>query len=113
MNHLKNLPEEPTALASLISIRPGRVISMSLSRNESCQMMLMAVSNGEEVTAEQYPGDTFYYVLEGTMPLFVDGVRKDMQTGEIAAVPEGKQHAIGGAGDFKILQVILMGNQNS
>ena len=110
MNHLKNLPLEPAALASLITVRKGRVISMSLSRSESCQMMLMAVSNGEEVTAEQYPGDTFYYVLEGMMPILTDGVRQELRAGDIIAVPEGKEHAIGGAGDFKILQVILTGN---
>ena len=108
MDYLKNLPETPKALAALIDIRPGRVVSMSLSKNESCQMMLMAVSNGEAVTAEQYPGDTLYYVLEGIMPIELDGEHHNMQTGEVIAVPRGKAHAIGGAGDFKILQLILM-----
>ena len=108
MDFLKNLPEVPQLLKDLIEIRPGRVISMNLSRNETCQMMLMAVSTGEEVTAEQYPGDTFYYVLEGTMPIEMDGQRYNMQTGQILAVPCGKEHAIGGAGDFKILQIIMM-----
>lgn len=107
MDFLKNLPENPASLASLIEIRPGRVVSMSLSKREECQMMLMAVSNGEEVTAEQYPGDTLYYVLEGIMPLEMDGKRQDMKTGDVVAVPKGKAHAIGGAGDFKILQITL------
>ena len=107
MEFFKHLPEEPQALADLIEIRPGRVVSMSLSRSECCQMMVMAVSQGEEVTAEEYPGDTLYYVLEGVMPLYRDGVRHDLQKGEIAAVPRGVPHAIGGAGDFKILQLIL------
>ena len=107
MNYLKNLPEIPTTLNELISIRPGRVVSMSLSRSEHCQLMLMAVSTGEEVTEEQYPGDTLYYVLEGTMPIVIDGVRSEMNVGEVTAVSCGKEHAIGGAGDFKILQIIL------
>ena len=108
MDFLRNLPESPRALSDLIEIRPGRVVSMSLSRNESCQMMLMAVSKGEEVTAEEYPGDTFYYVLDGIMPIEMDGKRQEMKAGQIIAVPCGKAHAIGGAGDFKILQVIMM-----
>ena len=108
MDFLKNLPAEPKALADLIDIRPGRVISMNLSRNETCQMMLMAVSTGEEVTAEQYPGDTLYYVLDGVMPMDIDGQHYSLKAGQVIAVPCGKEHAIGGAGDFKILQIIMM-----
>lgn len=107
MNYFKNLPENPQKLADLIEIKKGRIISMSLSRKENCRMMLMAVSEGEEVTAEQYPGDTLYYVLEGTMPLIRDGVTIDMTTGDIAVIPRDAPHAIGGAGEFKILQIIL------
>lgn len=42
---------------------------MQLTRNEDFKMMLIAVADGEEVTSEQYPGDTFYSVLNGNMPL--------------------------------------------
>lgn len=108
MEFMKNLPEEPNALADLIEIKPGRVISMSLSKIDNCQMMLMAVSEGEEVTAEQYPGDTLYYVVEGVMPLHRDGRIFEMTKGQIAVVPKDVAHAIGGKGDFKILQMILM-----
>ena len=107
MEFLKHLPEEPKALADLIEIRPGRVISMSLSSSEACRMMVMAVSQGEEVLAEEYPGDTLYYVLEGAMPLEREGETRLLRAGDIAAVPRGVPHAIGGAGDFKMLQIIV------
>lgn len=107
MYYFKNLPENPQKLADLIKIKKGHVISMSLSKKENCQMMLLAVSKGEEVTAEQYPGDTLYYVLEGTMPLVRDGITTDLAVGDIVVVPRDIPHAIGGAGDFKILQIIL------
>lgn len=107
MEFLKHLPEEPQDLKELIELEPGQVISMSLSRVENCQMMVMSVSQGEEVTQEEYPGDTLYYVLEGCMPLHRDGKTFLMQAGQVAAVPRGVAHAIGGAGDFKILQIIL------
>ena len=107
MEFMKHLPEDPAKLADLIEIKPGRVVSMSLSKSECCQMMIMAVSQGEEVTEEEYPGDTFYLVLEGTMPLYRDGKRYNMNAGDTAVVPRGVGHAIGGAGDFKMLQIIL------
>lgn len=107
MEFFKNLPQEPEALSGLIDCKPGRVISMSLSKSDTCQMMLMAVSAGEEVTAERYPGDTLYYVLDGVMPLTRDGRVYEMTKGQIAVVPQDIEHAIGGKGDFKILQIIL------
>ena len=107
MLYFKNLPETPQKLADLIEIKKGRVISMNLSQQESCRMMLIAVSAGEDITAEQYPGDTLYYVLEGVMPLVRDGIKKEMNIGDVAVVPRDVPHAIGGEGDFKILQIIL------
>ena len=38
MEFLRNLPvDHPEELAKLIEIRPGRVVSMALSRSERCQ----------------------------------------------------------------------------
>ena len=69
MEFLRNLPvDHPEELAKLIEIRPGRVVSMALSRSERCQMTLLAFGDGESVSEERYFGDTLYYVLEGSMP---------------------------------------------
>lgn len=107
MDILRNLPETPKALAGLIDIRPGRVVSMSLSRSETVQMMLMAVADGEAVTAEQYPGDVLYYIIEGTMPLERGGQTYLLHAGDCVAMPAGEPHAIGGAGAFKLLQITV------
>jgi quercetin dioxygenase-like cupin family protein len=107
MDYLKHLPLDPQPLADLIAIRPGQVLSKSLSRIDNCQIMLMSVSAGEEVLSEQYPGDTLYYVLEGRMPLQRQGQTVVVQAGQAVAVPCGQPHAIGGAGEFKMLQLIL------
>ena len=105
MNFLKNLPETPEALADLIQIRDGRVISMSLTKSDDFRMMLLAVSDGEAVSEEEYPVDTLYYVVEGTMPLEKDGVVYELRAGDCMAVEAGTPHAIGGNGAFKVLQV--------
>lgn len=107
MNFLKNLPDTPKALADLIEIREGRVISMSLTRSDELQMMLLAVSAGEAVTAEQYPGDMLYYVIEGTMPLSKDGKTYELRAGDCMAVEAGAPHAIGAGSGFKVLQVTV------
>ena len=107
MDFLKNLPDTPKALADLIDIRDGRVVSMSLTRSDVFRMMLLAVSEKESVTAEQYPGDVLYYVLEGTMPLLKDGVSYELDAGDCMAVKAGAPHAIGGGSAFKVLQIMI------
>lgn len=109
MEFFRHLPQEPEALKNQIQLRPGRVLSKTISQSQCCQMMLMAVSAGEEILAEEYPGDTLYYVLEGTMPLIRDGVQRAVETGQVVVIPRGVPHAIGGAGDFKLLQIIITG----
>ena len=107
MEFIKNLPDTVSNLSSLIEYRQGRVVSMSLTRCEHYQMMLMAVSEGEEVTSEQYPGDTIYYVLDGIMPLEKENETLILKTGECLAIPANLPHAIGGQGNFKILQIMI------
>ena len=52
MDILRNLPvQQPAALRELISIQPGRVVSMALSRSEHCQMTLLAFGDGESTVS--------------------------------------------------------------
>lgn len=66
MDFLRNLPtQQPQQLTQLIQIQPGRVVSMAMSRQEHCQMTLLAFGDGESISEECYFGDTLYYILEG------------------------------------------------
>ncbi len=108
MGRLRNLPQErPGALAGLIDIQPGRVVSMALSGDERCQMTLLAFADGESVSEERYPGDTLYYVLEGEMPLTIGEESHLLRAGECMSVPAGELHAVGGSIPFKLLQITL------
>lgn len=108
MNLLRNLPtNSPEALRDLVQIRPGRVVSMALSRSDHCTMTLLAFADGESVSEEQYFGDTFYYVVEGVMPLTLEGKTRFIDTGECMMVPAGIAHAVGGSEPFKLLQITV------
>ena len=108
MEHLKNLPsDQVAALAQMVTIQPGRVVSMALSRNEHCQMTLLAFADGESVSEECYFGDTFYYVLEGEMPLQCGETAHTLHAGDCIAVPANTLHAIGGSSPFKLLQITV------
>ena len=108
MQHLRNLPTgQAECLAQMVDIQPGRVVSMALSQNEHCQMTLLAFAGGESVSEERYFGDTFYYVLEGEMPLQLGEDRRLLRAGDCMAVPAGTLHAIGGSRPFKLLQITV------
>lgn len=108
MEQFRNLPtEQPKALSDLIGVRPGQVVSMSLTRGTRGQMTLFAFADGEGVSEECYPGDTFYQVLEGEMPLRLPDRTLILGAGQCLCVPAGTLHAIGGAGSFKLLQITL------
>lgn len=108
MDTLRNLPTaQPAALAGLIDIRPGRVVSMALSRSDHCQMTLLAFGDGESVSDEEYFGDTLYTVLEGEMPLRMAGQTLCLKAGQSLRIPSRTPHAIGGEGAFKLLQITV------
>ena len=108
MEHLKNLPsDQVAALAQMVTIQPGRVVSMALSRNEHCQMTLLAFADGESVSEECYFGDTLYYVLEGEMPLQMGDRVYPLRAGDCMAVPAQTLHAVGGSLPCKLLQITL------
>ena len=53
MDFLRNLPtQQPQQLTQLIQIQPGRVVSMAMSRQEHCQMTLLAFGDGESICEE-------------------------------------------------------------
>lgn len=81
MDFLRNLPtQQPQQLTQLIQIQPGRVVSMAMSRQEHCQMTLLAFGDGESISEECYFGDTLYYILEGALYVSVGEDSRCLQT---------------------------------
>lgn len=80
---------------------------MALSKSDRCLMTLLAFADGESVSEEQYLGDTMYYVLEGVMPLTIDGKDVHIHAGQCYAIPAGVPHAVGGTEPFKLLQITV------
>ena len=108
MDILRNLPvQQPAALSELISIQPGRVVSMALSRSEHCQMTLLAFGDGESISEECYFGDTLYYILEGALYVSVGEDSRCLQTGDCLAVPTHTPHAVVAPDGCKLLQITL------
>ncbi len=59
-----------------------------------CQLVLMALSPGEEIGAEVHGLDQFFRVEEGTGEAVLDGVATAIQAGFAVIVPAGARHNI-------------------
>lgn len=105
----KNLPTETAApLASLIEAHPGQVSSMGLTRfDDPVSATLLAFAEGESVAAERYPGDTLYYLVDGTASIAFANREISMSTGDVLCVPAHVEHAVEPAGAIKLLQITL------
>lgn len=108
MSQLRNLPTEAAAaLTDLISVRKNQVVSMALTRGGGTSMTLLAFAEGEDVSEEQYFGDTLYYVAEGEAVVRREGTDIPVRAGQVLMVPAGTLHEVRGKGAFKILQITL------
>ena len=108
MEVLRNLPTgEPEQLAGLITVQPGRVVSMAMSRSQHCQMTLLAFGDGESVSEECYFGDTLYHVPEGGLSVTLEGAVRLLRAGDCLAVPARASHAVAAPEGCKLLQITL------
>lgn len=108
MDFLRNLPtQQPQQLTQLIQIQPGRVVSMAMSRQEHCQMTLLAFGDGESISEECYfaiPSTTFW---RGQLYVSVGEDSRCLQTGDCLAVPAHTPHAVVAPDGCKLLQITL------
>jgi quercetin dioxygenase-like cupin family protein len=108
MNRLKNLPRTAAQnLASLIDAKLHQVVSMALSNSDAVQVSLFTFADGEMISEEFYPGDTFYLLLEGETKITLSDREIPMVAGDILAVEADRLHAIGGGTGFKVLQLTI------
>ena len=61
---------------------------------KSCQLVVMALTPGEEIGAEIHKLDQFFRVEEGTGEAVLDGVRTSICAGFAVIVPAGANHNI-------------------
>lgn len=108
MDFLRNLPiQHPEQLARLIRVQEGRVVSMSMSRQEHCALTLLAFGDGECISEECYWGDTLYFILDGMLSLSMEGGSHRLRAGDCMAVPAHVSHGISAHGSCKLLQLTL------
>lgn len=101
---IKNVPhEEVVALADLVQVQPGQVVSRTLAQSGHVSLTLFAFDKGEEINAHACAGDALATVLSGEGRFIVDGVPFDVKAGESLVMPAKKPHSVRGKEAFKWL----------
>ena len=101
----RNLPTQtPQPLVGLVEARAGQVTSRTITRvGDPLAGTILAFSAGESVSEERYPGDTLYYLIEGSAT--ING--QVMAAGDVLVVPALTEHAVNPDGPAKLLQLTL------
>ncbi|SMB85068.1 Mannose-6-phosphate isomerase, cupin superfamily [Desulfonispora thiosulfatigenes DSM 11270] len=108
MATLRNLPQDmPKLLAELISPKKNQIISMALAQSEHLQITLLTFADNENVSEEEYFGDTMYYIVEGEAIITQGENVHHLKAGDVFMVPAHVLHEIAAKGAFKVLQITV------
>lgn len=106
---VKNIPvAEATALAGLVTIEPGKVVSRTFVQRPDLSITLFAFAAGEAISAHSAPGDAMVYLLEGQARITIADQATLVNAGEIIVMPANVPHAVAAEKDFKMLLTVVM-----
>ncbi len=74
MKQLRNVPLVPQALAELIGVCLGAVMSMSLTRSAQISLTLFLFAAGDGIGGCSAPGDALLIDLDGEAEITIEGV---------------------------------------
>lgn len=105
---IKGVPTDAARpLADLVAAGDHTVASRCLARQQVSDLTLFSISEGESVSEEEYPTDTAYVCLKGTLVVGTPDGEKCVPAGSCLSVAAHVPHAVAGAdgGAVKFLQV--------
>lgn len=108
MPYIKNIePQKPVALADLVSIQPGQIVSKTLAQNSAVSVTLFAFDKGEEISTHDSTGDAMVTVLEGVGQFTVDGTVYECAAGQTLIMPAKLPHAVYAKERFKMSLTVI------
>lgn len=106
---VKNIPmAEATALAGLVAVEAGKVISRTFVQRPDLSITLFAFAAGEAISAHSAPGDAMVYILEGEALITIGDKPSTVKAGEVIVMPANIPHAVDAQKDFKMLLTVVM-----
>lgn len=95
------------ALAGVLEVVPGSVVSRMLLRRGTGNITLFAFDEGQGLSEHTAPFDAFILVVEGEVRLTIGGEIVTASAGEVVVMPAGVPHAVEATRPLKMLLVMI------
>ena len=90
-----------------------QVASKTLTQTSNVNITLFAFDKGEEISTHSAPGDALVYVTEGQVTITIgDNEPAKVKEGEVILIPANIPHRLEANERFKMMLVIVNGQQN-
>jgi quercetin dioxygenase-like cupin family protein len=97
----------------MVAYAPGSVVSRTLVKSPAGTVTLFAFDAGQELSEHTAPFDAIVHLLQGTAEFTVGGTPIALEAGEALRMPAGVPHAVRATGAFKMLLVMIRGEEES
>lgn len=102
-------PAQPAALARLVEIVPGSVVSRALVQSKPASVTLFAFDAGQGLNEHTTPYDAHVLIVEGEASLTIGGAPTTAREGDIVRLPANVPHALDARVPFKMLLIMIRG----
>lgn len=99
--------EHPRALAELVALQPGAVVSRTVMKGPSGTVTLFAFGAGEGLSEHATPHEALAVCLEGEVEISLAGDAHLLAAGQGLRLPPAVPHAVRAVTDVRLLLVML------
>ena len=97
----------PTALATLLDIVPGSVVSRTLVKRKAGTVTLFSFDAGQGLSEHTAPFDALVLVLAGSVELTIGSEKLIASAGQAVVMPANVPHALHAVEPFKMLLTMI------
>ena len=97
----------PQAVADLIQIQEGSVVSREVLKKKTGTVTLFAFGEGQGLSEHSTPHDALVHVLDGIVEIHIGGTPHRVNGGEALLLPANIPHALSAVTSFKMLLIMI------
>ncbi|RZB31173.1 MAG: hypothetical protein SRB2_04698 [Desulfobacteraceae bacterium Eth-SRB2] len=101
----------PFNLEKHVNYADGSVVSKTLLKKEIGNITLFAFDKGQGLSEHTAPFDAVVYILDGEAEITIGGQPQNVSAGEMLIMPANIAHALQAKEPFKMLLVMIRGEQ--
>ena len=102
-----NLMSRAIAMAGLVEVAPGAVVSRTVIGKKAGTVTLFAFDKGQGLSTHSAPYDALVWILDGAVRITIDGKTLRAKAGEMVIMPANLPHALHAVQPFKMALVMI------